>query len=160
MSRRRAPALRPLRPIAAALLLACALTARSATTAIDDGATIVYTPTVTMGWQSRSPRAHSSTLMAGTTPVRVRLNVSPWLHRNGRIYLVLPAQQPGPIRASWTTQGRLLPGKLVSGTRALVYSGPITTPVMEDLIQLAIAVDGRQMDRVYNIDFRFEMDSN
>ena len=160
MRPRTTPAQRCAGPITAALLLACALSARAATTAIDDSGTVVYTPTVSMNWQTPMARRHSSTLMTGTTAVRVRLNVAPWLRRVGRIYLVLPAQRPGPIRASWTTQGRLLPGQVVSGMRTLVYSGPITTPSIEELIQLAIAVDGKQMDQLYNINFRFEMDSN
>jgi hypothetical protein len=146
-------------PVLVAAQLTGTVAAHAASVAIDDSGTVVYTPTVTMHWQSPSPRARAATLMTGTTPVRVRLNVTPWLRHAGRIYLVLPAQQPGPIRASWSTQGRLLPGKVVSGTRALVYSGPISTPFIEDLLQLAIVVDGRSMDQLHNIDFRFEMDS-
>jgi hypothetical protein len=142
----------------AAAQLTGIVTVHAASAPIDDSGTVVYTPTVTLHWQSASPRTRA-TLMTGTTPVRVRLNVAPWLRHVGRIYLVLPAQQPGPIHASWSTQGRLLPGKVVSGTRVLVYSGPISAPFIEDVLQLAIVVDGRSMDQLHNIDFRFEMDS-
>jgi hypothetical protein len=90
--------------------------------------------------------------------LRVRLNVSPWLRHTGRIYLVLPAQQPSGMRASWTTQGRLLPAQLTSGSRAIVYSGPITTPFIEDVVQLTITVDARHMQQGYSVNFRFEMD--
>ncbi len=73
--------------------------------------------------------------MVGTTTIRVRLNVMPWLRRSGRIYLSLPAQQPGPIGASWVAQGRFLSGRVQSGNRVLVYAGPITTPFMEDVLK-------------------------
>ena len=159
MNRRSVLARRSARQLTALLLTAIAVAAHGASTPIDDSGTVVLTPTVKMGWQTPVPRGHANTQMTGTAPVRVRLNVTPWLRRAGRIYLLLPAQQPGSIRASWTTQGRLLPGQIVSGTRALVYSGPITTPFIEDLLQLSIVVDGRQMNQAYDINFRFEMDS-
>ena len=147
------------RHVTAVLLLASAVVAHGATTPVDDSGTVVLTPTVKMGWPTPLPCGRASALMTGTTPVRVRLNVTPWLRHAGRIYLLLPAQPPGSIHASWTTQGRLLPGQLVSGTRALVYSGPITAPFIEDLLQLSIMVDGKQLTQAYDINFRFEMDS-
>ena len=56
--------------------------------------------------------------------------------------------------------GRLLPAQLVPGTRALVYAGPITTPFIEDVVQLTITVDGRRMLQTYPVNFRFEMDED
>ena len=79
-------------------------------------------------WREAAPRGGASHQMTGTLPLRVRLNVAPWLKRTGRIYLVLPAQQPGGMTATWTTHGLLLPGQLTAGSRSLVYSGLITTP--------------------------------
>jgi hypothetical protein len=133
--------------------------AAAVTTAIDDSGTVVLSPSVAMRWQTLSPRRTNADLMTGSTMVRVRLNVTPWLHRSGRIFLVLPAQQPGAIHASWSSQGRLLPGEVSSGSRTLVYSGPIRSPVVEDVLQLAISVDGRQMHQGYELNFRFEMDA-
>jgi hypothetical protein len=96
--------------------------------------------------------------MTGTLTLHVKLNVAPWLKHAGRIYLVLPAQQPGAMSASWVTQGRLLPGRLTSGARALVYSGVITTPFIEDVLQLTMEVDGTRMRQLYHVNFSFEMD--
>ena len=62
------------------------------------------------------------------------------------------------MKASWTTQGRLLPGELSSGTRTLVYAGPITAPFIEDVLQLTLNVDASQMQQVYHVNFTFEMD--
>jgi hypothetical protein len=143
---------------AAALVFASGVAA-AVTTAIDDSGTVVFSPSVPMRWQTLSPRQTNGALMTGSTTVRVRLNVTPWLQRSGRIFLVLPAQQPGSIHASWSSQGRLLPGEVTSGGRTLVYSGPISTPFVEDVLQLAISVDGRQMRQGYDLNFRFEMDA-
>jgi len=132
--------------------------AHAKTTVIDDSGTLPYNAAVAMRWQQEQPRGAARNQLTGTLQLRVRLNVSAWLRRTGRIYMVLPAQQPGAMTAAWTTQGRLLPGQLVPGTRALVYSGPITTPFIEDVVQLTITVDGRRMLQTYPVNFRFEMD--
>jgi hypothetical protein len=130
------------------------------TTVIDDSATLPYNAALTLHWQQLEPRGRASNLMVGMLELRIRLNVSPWLKHAGRIYLVLPAQQPGAMTASWTTHGRLLPGQLAAGSRALVYAGPITAPFIEDVVQLTLTVDGRRMDQVYPVNFRFEMDED
>src|SRR5438045_6180487 len=111
-------------------------------------------------WQQLSPRRPVNNRMTGTLTVRVKLNVARWLRRPGRIYLVLPTQQPGAMNASWSTQGRLLSGRLSSGTRALVYSGLITTPFIEDVLQLTLEVDGTRMRQLYQVNFRFERDED
>ena len=132
--------------------------AEAKTTVIDDSGTLPYNAALAMHWQPLGPRGAASNVLTGTLQLRVRLNVSPWLRHTGRVYLVLPAQQPGAMNVSWTTQGRLLPGQLTTGGRALVYSGPITTPFIEDVVQLTIAVDARRMQQAYSVNFRFEMD--
>ena len=137
-----------------------AASAANAGTVIDDSGTLPYNAQLAMRWQQLEPRHGTNTLMVGTLQLRVRLNVAPWLRHTGHIYLVLPAQQPGGITAAWTTQGRLLPGKLAAGSRALVYSGPITAPFIEDMVQLTITVDGRRMLQSYPVNFRFEMDED
>jgi len=149
--------LRPL-PLMLTVLLV-ALPAAARTTRIDDSATLPYASSLAVQWEQPSPRRPVSNLMSGTLTLRVRLNVTPWLHRSGRIYLTLPAQQPGPMSVSWVTQGKLLPGQLTSGARALVYSGPITAPFLEDVLELTLRVDGTRLrQQQYHVNFNFEMD--
>ena len=148
-------------PRIAALALAAhaaAFAAGAATMPIDDTGTVTVQPTMNLHWQDLSPRQRRGDLMEGTIQLRVRLNVKPWLGRSGRIYMVLPAQLPSDITATWTTTGRLLPGRVQSGSRTLVYSGAIRTPVLEDTLMLSLAVDGKQMRQTYNLLFRFEID--
>lgn len=135
-------------------------TATARTVAIDDSGTLPYNAAVAMHWRTATPRGGAATELIGTAQLRVRLNVAPWLRHTGHIYLVLPAQQPSAIHAAWTTQGRLLPGQVAAGSRVLVYSGPITTAFIEDVVQLTIVVDGRRMSQGYQVNFRFEMDED
>jgi hypothetical protein len=88
----------------------------------------------------------------------VRLNTAPWLNKSGRIYMALAEQTIGTVTAEWSTQGRLLPGSLVSGNRTLVYSGPIRTPLLEDTIALRISADGRRLVSPQRLQFYFEID--
>jgi hypothetical protein len=130
------------------------------TSVVDDSGTLPYNAALAMHWQQLQPHGAVNNQMVGTLQLRVRLNVAPWLRRTGRIYMVLPAQQPGAMTASWTTQGRLLPGQLTPGSRSLVYAGLITAPFIEDVVQLTIAVDGRRMLQTYPVNFRFEIDED
>jgi hypothetical protein len=150
-----------------AFFLACGLSiiwasaAPAKTITIDDSGTQSLEPSVSLRWKSPTPsRTGADNLMVGTTTIRVRLNVMPWLRRTGRIYLNLPAQQPGPIAASWTTQGRFLPGQLQSGNRVLVYAGPIAAPFMEDVLTFRFSVDGTLVRRSFPVSFHFEMDED
>jgi hypothetical protein len=150
-----------------AFFLACALSiiwaaaAQAKTTTIDDSGTQALEPSVSMRWQTATPsRAGRGNLMVGTTTLRVRLNVTPWLRRNGRIYLDLPAQQPGPISTSWITQGRFLSGQLHSGNRVLIYAGPIAAPFLEDVMKFQFSVDGALLPRPTPVTFHFEMDED
>jgi len=148
-------------PWAMALALTATLAASggvAATLPIDDTGTVTMQPTMNVRWQELSPRLRNGSLMEGALQVRVRLNVKPWVGRSGKIYMVLPAQLPGDITAAWTTTGRLLPGRVQSGNRTLVYSGTINSDVMEDTLMLSLTVDGQRMLQTYNLLFRFEID--
>jgi predicted small secreted protein len=135
--------------------------AHAKTIIIDDSGTQSLEPSVSMRWKTATPsRSGSDTMMVGTTTIRVRINVMPWLHRSGRIYLSLPAQQPGPITASWVAQGRFASGQVHSGNRMLVYSGPISTPFMEDVLKFQFNVDGTLIRRAVPVSFHFEMDED
>jgi hypothetical protein len=143
--------------LAFSIIWAAAAHAKSMT--VDDSGSVAIEPTVLMRWKTAVPtRNAAGKLMVGTMTVRVRLNVMPWLKHSGRIYLALPAQQPGPMSLSWTTQGRLLPGQLVSGNRVLVYAGPITTSFMEDTLTFQFSVAGTLMQRAVPVTYHFEID--
>ena len=155
------------RSAASAFFLACGLSiiwscpTGAKTTTIDDSGTQALEPSVSLRWKTASPsRTAPDNTMVGTTTIRVRINVTPWLRRSGKIYLNLPAQQPGPLTASWITQGRFMPGQVHSGNRVLVYAGPISAPFMEDVLKFQFSVDGALIRRAVPVTFRFEMDED
>jgi hypothetical protein len=144
-----------------ALSLAHLSVASATSVPIDDSGTQLLEPAVSMRWQSAIPqRSGNNRLMTGTTQVRLRMNVARWMHHYGHIYLVLPAQPPGPITASWNTEGVLRPGKVSSGSRTLIYAGPITQPFMQDVLTLQFSIDGTLMQRATPVNFQLEMDQD
>jgi len=146
--------------LALALTIIWASSAQAKSTPIDDSGSQALEPSVSMHWKTATPRSGADNLMVGTTTIRVRINVMPWLRRSGRIYLALPAQQPGPIDLSWITQGRFMQGEVRSGNRVLVYAGPITTPFMEDVFKFQFALAGSLLPRATPVTYHFEMDED
>jgi hypothetical protein len=135
----------------------------SAATLIDDSASQALDPVAMMRWQAPAPgrrSAQTDNLLTGAMRIRVRLDLTPRLHRSGRIYLNLPMQSPGPIEMSWVTQGRFSSGKLRSGNRMLVYAGPIESPAFEELFVFQFSVDGRLLDTSVRVSYHFEMEED
>lgn len=143
-----------------ALALACSLAcaAHAATFRVDDTATLPSESNTTMQWRSQAPTRGASNDVEGTSLLTVRLNTAPWLNRTGKIFLALPPVPIGEVTAEWTTQGKLLAGQLRSGSRTLVYAGPIRTGLIEDTILLRITTDGRRLAAPQRLDFHFEID--
>ena len=118
------------------------------------------TPSCVAARSAAPSRVAADNVMLGTTTIRVRPNVMPWLRRSERIYLALPAQPPGPISLSWTTDGRFQPGQVASGNRVLVYAGPISAAFMEDTLTFQFKVAGTLMQRAVPVTYHFELDED
>lgn len=124
---------------------------------VDDSGTVVLDPVLQMQWQPPG-RSGSTSLVSASTRVSVQLNLAQWVGRAGRIYMTLP-RTPGPtVRATWRTGGALLPGTVLSGDRTLVYAGPVTSPVMRDLIDIALEADGARLTQPEALAFGFEIE--
>lgn len=139
-------------------LLAIATAAATTTHRVDDSASQVLGNTLQMKWDSVAPQRGQRATVSGAITVLVRLNLAPWQGRTGRVYMTLPAQPTGPVTATWTTQGRLLPGTLRAGERTLVYAGAMPAALYEDTMRLVIQADGQRLVRVEQLDFSFEID--
>ena len=112
-----------------------------------------------MRWDSGAPGPGRAQTMSGAVTVLARLDLAPWRGRNARVYLVLPAQPFGPVAASWTTRGRLLPGALRAGERALVFAGPVVDDRLEDTLRLRLETAGAHLERAESLQFHFEIDT-
>ncbi|MGZ5038347.1 MAG: hypothetical protein ACXWHB_09335 [Usitatibacter sp.] len=141
-----------------ALLALAATCASAATFRVDDTSSLPSETTTPMKWRSLAPNRSIGNAIEGTNVVTVRLNLAPWLNRTGKIYMVLPEQPIGQVTADWTTQGKLLPGQLMSGNRTLVYAGPIRTSQLEDTIILRLTADGQRLVAPQRLTFYFEID--
>jgi len=148
-----------MRVAAALLAITLALPAAATTTfRVDDSLTLPSESNQAMKWRSLAPNRTAGNAVEGTSVITIRLDTSPWLNRNGKIYMALGEQPIGQVSAEWTTQGRLLPGQLISGNRTLVYSGPIKARTIEDTIALKITADGRRLVAAQRLQFYFEID--
>ncbi len=144
------------------LLLAAALAAafpvEAATFHVDDAASMPRENQTPMRWRSLAPNRSMGHEVEGNAVVTIRLNLAPWMNRQGKIFLALPEQPVGQVNAEWTTQGKLLNGQVASGNRTLVYAGPIRMPLLEETIVMRIWTDGRRLVTPQRLDFQFEID--
>lgn len=125
---------------------------------VDDSASQVLASNVRMKWDSIAPRSGENPTVSGDVGILVRLDTSPWVGRQGRIYMMLPAQASGEITATWSSQGRLMPGVLRSGERTLVYAGLLPAGLLEDTLRLTLQADGGKLVRAEQLNFSFEID--
>lgn len=152
-------------PARALLAAACVLAALpavepgAATYIVDDSSTLPFETQVPGRWRNVvGANRQMSNEIEGAATVNIRLNLAPWQNRNGRIYLALPQQPVGVVNVEWATQGRLLPGRLQSGERTLVYAGPIRTSILEDTFSVRVVADGRRVVSTQRLQFHFEID--
>jgi hypothetical protein len=151
--------------ISRALRGACLALALLASTAwanphrLDDSASYTVPPNVQMAWRPIPPGQASSGMEAWVR-VNIRIATTDWKGRSGRVFMVLPRDQSSSIEAVWTTQGRLLPGRLVSGERTEVFVGVIPGDTLEDqlLVRLRSGADWQSASRRLSFHFEFDTD--
>lgn len=150
--------IRFLLPLVASLSLAAAPEARAMTYPVDDSASQVLASSVGLRWDSAMPANRGPQTMSGSVTVNVRLDVRRWKGQQVRIYQVLPPLPASPVLVSWTSQGRLMPGQMRDGERALVYAGRIDLDELQDVFHLNITADGRRIEGRESLRFGFEIE--
>jgi len=132
--------------------------AAAATYRVDDSASTPLETTAVLRWRELVPSKANDNTIEAAVLVAVRLNLAPWLNRNARLFLVLPERGTAPVRVTWLTQGRFLPGSIAPGNRVLVHSGAITSPLLDETLTLKIEADGTQLPGTQRLKFHFEID--
>lgn len=132
--------------------------AQAAAVRIDESGTVVSDPVVNMKWRLPSGGRALDNIVEATLRVDVRLNLAPWINKQSRIYMVLAPVNSDRVRARWTTQGRLLPGTLASGERALVYQGPAAPATLVESLLLTLETDGERLTQQQTLNFHFEIE--
>lgn len=147
---------------ASALTLVLALlagTAQANPHRLDDSGSHTVPPNVQMQWRPMTSRG-ADTGMEAWLRVNLRIDTAAWIGHSGRIYMVLPRDESASIEAVWTSQGRLLPGRLVPGERALVYAGRIASPTLEDQLSVRLRSGTDWQGGRRRLDFHFEFDAD
>ncbi len=145
--------------LAGTLLLAAAGSTAAATYRLDDSASQVFPPNAQWDWEPGSLRTGSNTVHMAVRVI-VRIDTSAWTGKTGRIYMVLPVDAGGRVTAEWQSEGRLLGGRMMSGERALVFSGTVPGPVLEDRLNVRLSTDARTIvSETQRLSFHFELDT-
>lgn len=143
----------------ALLMLSYAQGISAAAERVDDSGSVVSQAVLPMRWSQPMPGRNNDNSTHGSLHVALRLDLSPWLNRPVRLYMALSHASHEPIQASWTTQGRLLPGELRSGGRALVFNDVVRSKQLEESIVLTLKADGRKLESTQTLQFYFEIES-
>ena len=154
----RPSSLAPARLCALACAALVALPASAAVFRVDETGTVVSQPLVGMKWRQPVPGRVADHTVQGSVRVDVRLNLQPWLNRAARIYLVLAPVSGERVRVQWTTQGRLMPGGVYTGERALVFDGTAGPARFDEVMFMSIEADGNQLNQTQNLNFHFEIE--
>ncbi|HMN94280.1 MAG TPA: hypothetical protein PKC60_13700 [Hydrogenophaga sp.] len=126
---------------------------------LDDSLSHTEPPNLQMQWRPHSgPDAGDG--MEAWVRVRVHIDTRDWSGRRGRVYMVLPSDQPPAVEAVWSSAGALRAGRLVSGERALVFSGALPAEALQDMlsVRLRTGPDWFSQSRRLNFHFEFEPD--
>lgn len=125
---------------------------------LDDSLSHTVPPNVQMQWLPLKSGQAFAGGMEAWVRVNIRIDTRDWVGRSGRIYMVLPRDQASDIEAVWTTQGRLQPGRLVSGERTLVFAGTIPAATLEDQMHVRLRSNADWTSSSRRLNFHFELD--
>lgn len=127
---------------------------------LDDSLSHTVPPNVQMQWREVPAGQPGAGGMEAWLRVNVRIDTREWMGRSGRVYMVLARDQSSNIEAVWTTQGRLQPGRLVSGERALVHAGRLAGATLEDQLQVRLRSGPDWVSNSRRLNFYFEFDAD
>lgn len=147
-----------LRGLLAAVLLGGA-GVNATTTRVDDSGTVVSQGVLPMRWKQLVPGRGADNSVEASVRVALRLNLARWLNQPVRLYMALTPALGEPVYATWRTQGRLLPGTLRSGGRALIFEGVANAALLEETLDLTLRTDGRALVSTQALQFYFEVDT-
>ncbi|MES2842271.1 MAG: hypothetical protein V4794_18495 [Pseudomonadota bacterium] len=125
---------------------------------LDDSLSHTVPPNVQMQWLPLTPGQSFAGGMEAWLRVNIRIDTRDWVGRSGRIYMVLSRDQSSNVEAVWTSQGRLQPGRLVSGERTLVFAGTIPGATLEDQMQVRLRSNADWQSNSRRLNFHFELD--
>ena len=102
-------------------------------------------------------------LVTDAPGIELRFDVSRYVGKTVRIYMVLPPTLKGlrgstGFRAEWRTRGRFMPGSIVPGMRTLVFQGAVSSRDMTEIFDFTLHMDGRNFQGGLGFDPVFEIE--
>lgn len=128
------------------------------TFAVDDSTSQTQARTAQLRWRHALPSRDDGNLLEAAMDVRIVLNVTPWVGKPARVYMVMPALLQSNLAIQWTSSGLLLPGRLASGQRQLVFQGVVPGPRIEDTMRVTVLADARDPVTPQRVNFTFEIE--
>lgn len=142
---------------ASLLLLVVASPALANPHRLDDSLSHTVPASAQMAWRPQTSADPNAGVEAWVR-VNIRIDTAKWAGRTGNIYMVLPRDQSSSMEAEWTTNGTLRAGRLVSGERALVYTGRIPGNTLQDQMQVRLRSAPDWQSTTRRLNFYFELD--
>ena len=109
-------------------------------------------------WRSAVPPKNAPDLLGVNLTVDVVLNVTPWVGKLARIYMVMPTVPQSSLMLQWATRGTLLAGQISGGQRQLVFQGVIPGSRIEDTMLVTATTDARDPSTPSRVNFTFEIE--
>jgi hypothetical protein len=134
------------------------LAAGWATYQVDDSMSQTQAPSAALRWRNPLPSRNTLDQLEATMQVRVVLNVSPWVGKQARVYMVMPSLAQSSLAVQWTTTGLLAPGRLSGGQRQLVFQGVVPGARIEDTLRVTVLADARDAATPARVNFTFEIE--
>jgi hypothetical protein len=144
-----------------ACMLAWAAVHAASPIRLDDSGSHTVPPNVQMQWRhvpGSSRGGGRADVMEATVRVAVQIDTSAHAGKTGRIYMVLPADGGSALAMEWQSDGRLLPGRLRPGERALVYQGPLPEARLADQLRVLVQSDGQWATASRRLSVHFELE--
>ena len=136
----------------------CMASGMAATVRLDDSGSYALQPSAQMQWRSALPKFGTKPSTEALVRVHIHIDTRAYAGQQVRIYMVLPPDGDTPLTAEWQTQGRLLPGRINSGERTLVFTGKLPGPALQDELVVRLRSDGDWSTNTRRLKFHFEMD--
>lgn len=140
------------------VLLVASTSVPAGTYRLDDSLTHTVPANVQMQWRPVERGVRDSGMQAWVR-VNVRIDTRDWVGQRGQVYMVMARDDSASITADWTTEGRLLPGRISPGQRTLVFSGTITTATLEDQFVMRLQSQADWRGDTRRLNFHFELDT-
>ncbi len=137
---------------------AAAIAAGWSTFPVDDSMSQPQAAPAQLRWRDPLPSKRTANMLDATMDVRIVLNVSPWVGKPARIYMLMPPLPQSSLTVQWATAGVLLPGRLSGGQRQLVFQGVVPGPRLEDTMRVISSVDARDPVTPKRVNFTFAIE--